>query len=242
VQRLIVLVATLALAAATARLGGWQLDRAAQKQSLQAAIETRGAAPPLAVAELARDAAQAEAQLHRRVRLEGTWRADATVFLDNRQMNGRPGFFVVTPVLLDDGTAVLVQRGWLPRDPHDRTRVATLATPPGRIRLDGRIAAPPSTLMALGAEEAGPIRQNLDPDAFAREFRLRLRPLSVSQLEPAVGSDVDAELLRQWPAPAAGTDKHFGYAFQWFALSALTIGLYVWFQLIRPRLRRRPAA
>jgi surfeit locus 1 family protein len=33
--------------------------------------------------------------------------------------------------------------------------------------------------------------------------------------------------------------KHYGYAFQWFALSALTCGLYAWFQLIRPR-RRQP--
>jgi surfeit locus 1 family protein len=34
--------------------------------------------------------------------------------------------------------------------------------------------------------------------------------------------------------------KHYGYAFQWFSLSLLTVGLYVWFQLIQPR--RRTAA
>ena len=44
-------------------------------------------------------------------------------------------------------------------------------------------------------------------------------------------------LRRDWPAPAADLGKHHGYAFQWFALSTLIMGLYVWFQLIQPRRR-----
>ena len=47
----------------------------------------------------------------------------------------------------------------------------------------------------------------------------------------------DDGLLRQWPAVAIDVGKHHGYAFQWFALCALITGLYVWFQLLRPRLR-----
>ncbi len=52
------------------------------------------------------------------------------------------------------------------------------------------------------------------------------------QFEPAAAND---ELLRDWPAPDLGLQKHYGYAFQWFALAALILCLYVWFQLIRPR-------
>jgi surfeit locus 1 family protein len=74
--------------------------------------------------------------------------------------------------------------------------------------------------------------------SLARESGLPLRPLSVMQLDEP-GQPPDG-LLREWPAPAAGVHKHHGYAFQWFALSALSILLYVWFQLIRPR--RRAAA
>jgi surfeit locus 1 family protein len=241
VQRLIVLVAALALAAATARLGVWQLDRAAQKVALQAAIGQRGAAPPLRTGDLARDPSAAEAQHHRRIAVEGTWQQESTVFLDNRQMNGHPGFVVVTPLVLDDGTAVLVQRGWLPRDPRERTRVAAPPLAPGRVRVEGRIAPPPTRLLELGAEESGPIRQNLDLESFGRETRQRLRPLSVVQTAP-VDATADG-LQRDWPAPAVDVSRHHGYAFQWFALSALTIGLYVWFQLVRPRLRpRRPDA
>lgn len=47
-------------------------------------------------------------------------------------------------------------------------------------------------------------------------------------------------LQRDWPQPAADVHKHYGYAFQWFALSALTLILYVWFQIIRPRLMSPP--
>jgi len=238
VQRLIIALAALALAAGTARLGVWQLDRAAEKLALQAAIEQRGKAPELTASDLTVGADAAEALHHRRIALEGVWRAEATIFLDNRQMNGQPGFFVVTPLLLTDGHAVLVQRGWLPRDPHERSRIAAPPTPPGRVRVTGRIAPPPSRLLALGAEQPGPIRQNLDLDTFARETGLRLRPVSVLQLDAAEAAEGGRDgLERHWPVPAVDVSKHQGYAFQWFALSALTIGLYVWFQLLRPRLR-----
>ncbi len=234
----VVLVAALALAALTARLGVWQLDRADQKNTLQAAIEQRRALPALPVESLARDPQALPAQLHRRVEIQGRWMAAATVYLENRQMNGHPGFFVVTPLQLADGTAVAVQRGWQPRDLMERTRVAPPPTPEGRVTLVGRIAPAPARLYEFGADAAGPIRQNLDLAAYSREAGVVLRPLSLLQLGDAAATD---GLLREWPAPAADVHKHYGYAFQWFALCALTLGLYVWFQILRPRRpRRRP--
>lgn len=237
-RRVVVLIAALLGAALTARLGVWQLSRAAEKQALQAALDARGAEPPLAPAALARTSDAAAAQQHRRIALQGRWVSGRTVFLDNRAMDGRAGFLVVTPLALEagDGDAVLVQRGWVPRDAAERTRVPAIASPEGVQRVEGRIAAPPSRLFELGAEGQGAIRQNLDLDAFARETGLRLRPLSVQQTDGA-GADADG-LLRHWPAPALDVHKHYGYAFQWFALAALITGLYVWFQLVRPRLRR----
>ena len=232
----VVLLAAALATALTARLGVWQLDRAAQKNQLQAAMDSRRALPPLAPAELAADATAAVAQHHRTIVLQGQWVAEHTIYLENRQMKGVPGFFAVTPLLLDDGTAVLVQRGWLPRYPADRTRIVAPAPAAGRVTVRGVIAPPPSRLYEFDATASGPIRQNLDLDAFARETALRLRPLSVQQQDDAA-QPADG-LLRQWSAPASGVHKHYGYAFQWFALSALILGLYVWFQLIRPR---RPA-
>lgn len=239
-SRAAVLLAALVTAGVTARLGVWQMDRAAQKKALQQAVDARRTLPPLAADALVRDAVGVAEQVHRRVELQGRWHPEATVFLENRQMLGRPGFFVVTPLVLDDGTAVLVQRGWLPRDPVDRTKVSSPALAAGTVQISGRIAPPPARLYEFDGTASGPIRQNLDVVSFGREFRLELRPLSVLQTAPQTAPQTPAEdsLLRDWPAPAADVHKHHGYAAQWFALSALTIVLYAWFQLLRPRLRR----
>ena len=152
----LVALAAVAAVLATARLGWWQLDRAAQKLALQAALDERSRLPPLdSAALLARSAAAAAAQHHRSVRLAGRWSAGHTVYLDNRQMDGRPGFIVLTPLRLDDGSAVLVQRGWQPRDFQDRSRVVAPPTPDGVVELLGRIAPPPARLYEFDGDAVG---------------------------------------------------------------------------------------
>lgn len=231
----LLLVATVAGALLTARLGWWQLDRAAQKEALQAAIAVRAAEPVLdGAAALAADAVAAEAQEHRRARVSGQWLADRTVHLDNRQMDGRPGFFVLTPLRLDDGSVLLVQRGWRPRDFVDRTSLPPLPTPDGVVTIEGRLTRGPARLYEFADAAAGPIRQNLDLPAFARETGLALRPVLLLQTSPA-----DDGLRRDWPAPAVDVHKHYGYAFQWFALCALILALHVWFRILRPRRQSR---
>lgn len=233
----VITLAALGMALLTARLGLWQLSRAAEKTALQAEIDARSRQPALpGAAALPEDATQAKLLVHRRIELRGRWSPSHTVFLDNRQMNGRPGFFVVTPLLLEDGRALLIQRGWLARDPNERTRVVAPELPAGMVTIGGRIAPAPARLFDFAGEERGRIRQNLDIDAFARETGLRLLPLSLLQTAPAAPADI---LQRDWPALSTGVAKHHGYAFQWFGLSALVVVLYVWFQLIQPRRKSR---
>ncbi|MGE0348177.1 SURF1 family protein [Hydrogenophaga sp.] len=229
----VVAFATVSTMAVTAALGLWQLDRAAQKLALQAQIDQRSGLAPWGVAELLQ-ATDREAGVHRPVNLVGEWVPGASVFLDNRQMNARAGFFLVTPLRLEGSNrAVLVQRGWVARDFSDRSRVPLIATPSGTVRIQGRLAPPPGKLFELGDVGSGPIRQNIDLTAFARETGLALLDVSVQQT-----GDASDGLLREWPLVALGASKHHGYAFQWFALCALTAGLYVWFQFISPRRKR----
>jgi surfeit locus 1 family protein len=184
---------------------------------------------------LPRHATQLAELQHRRAQLRGRWLSEESIYLDNRPMAGRTGFYVVTPLLLDDGSAVLVQRGWTPRDQQDRTRVAPPPPAPGVVQVGGRIAPALARLYEFDGAASGPIRQNLDIDAYARETKRPLRPWVLIQDSPPSPPD---GLLRQWPEPGSGVHKHHGYAFQWFSLSALTIGLYVWFQFVRPHRRR----
>lgn len=230
---LITLLALLAVAV-TASLGRWQLSRAATKEALQASMEARLAEPVLDGATLRGEVA-ADALLHRRMVARGQWLADRTVFLDNRQMNGRVGFFVVTPLRLEGSdAAVLVQRGWVPRNFEDRNRVPVVETPAGPVTVVGRIVPPPGKLYELGATEAGPIRQNLDLAQFKAETGLPLAAVSIQQMDAAGDG-----LARDWPLGNTGVDKHYGYAFQWFGLCALIAVLYVWFQIVRRFFQRK---
>ena len=226
------LAALLALGG-TFSLGQWQLRRAAQKESVQAAIDLKNTLPALDSQALAAPGKTAS-EMHRRVVVQGVWQSAHTVYLDNRSMNGRTGFWVLTPLALQGSDQViLVQRGWIPRDFADRTHLPKVVTPVGVVTVEGRIAPPPSKLYEFKGVDLGPIRQNLDIGAFRLETGLPLLDASLLQL----GASSEG-LLREWPAPNLGVEKHYGYAFQWFGLSALVLGLYVWFQLLPP-LRRR---
>ena len=227
-------LAALLVASATFALGQWQLRRAAQKESLQSAIELQAGQPVLDVRALAGMKNITDA-VHRQATLKGSWRAEHTVYLDNRTMGGKTGFIVVTPLLLEASSQVIVvQRGWVQRNFADRARLPEISTPSGLVTVRGRIAPPPSKLYVFKAMESGPIRQNIDLSAFAAEISLPLLPVSL--LQTGVASE---GLLRDWAAPNLGVDKHYGYAFQWFGLCALVVFLYLWFQLIAPLYMQR---
>lgn len=231
----IVSAATVLTMAVTASLGLWQLDRAAQKLALQAQINDRSGLAAWGNAELLQ-APDPTTGVYRPVNLVGAWVPDASVFLDNRQMNARVGFFLVSPLRLEGSDrVVLVQRGWVARDFSDRARVPSVTTPAGTVRVAGRLAPPPGKLFELGEAGLGPIRQNIDLAAFQRETGLPLLDVSVQQ-----SGDAADGLLREWPQVALDVGKHHGYAFQWFALCALAGILYVWFQILSPRRKRRP--
>lgn len=224
---LLTLLAVLAVGV-TLSLGRWQLSRAAEKERYKASVEARGQEASLAASALL-VSEKDDDLIHRHIEVRGHWLADKTVFLDNRQMNAKPGFYVLTPLQLEGRSeVVLVQRGWVARNFIDRAALPPIESPAGVITVVGRIALPPAKLYELGESQGGAIRQNLDWAQFKAETNLKLLPLSIQQQ----GAPSDG-LLREWPQPASGIDKHYGYAFQWFGLSALITLLYVWFQLVK---------
>jgi surfeit locus 1 family protein len=235
-------VLALAAAVTTFSLGLWQWGRAHEKLALQAAVQAREALPPLEQ-DILRVTPRSPDLVHRQVVLRGQWLSAHTVYLDNRQMNGRVGFYVVTPLRLatrpgqGDDAVILVQRGWAPRNFSDRLQLPPVRTPEGEVTVTGRIAPAPSKLYDFDGAAAGAIRQNLDLAAFRSETGLPLLEGSVQQTgAPSEG------LLREWPVPASSADKNYGYAFQWWALCGVIFILYVWFQFLTPGRRPAPKA
>ena len=182
-----------------------------------------------------RDPVTGEGQWQRRIALTGEWDAAHTVFLMNRTMDERSGFYVMTPLRLPGGGAVVVQRGWVPRDDADPMKVPAVPAPAGPVKVFGHVAPWPSHWIDIGHGAGGPVRQNLELAPFAAESGQALRPVTV--VEHASADNAADGMRRDWPSGNGGVSvtTNYGYAVQWFAMSIAFLGLYVWLQFIRPR-------
>lgn len=228
-QRAIIAVAAAAALWVTVSLGRWQLDRAAQKLALAAAISDRAARPPLTDLQWMAEPADATT-LYRPVQLQGHWLPGGTVYLDNRQMQARVGFYVFSAFQPTGSEAVvMVQRGWVPRNFESRTTLPAVETPAVDIQINGHLAPPPSKLYEPGEPSVGAIRQNLDLAQFRQQTGW---PVLTAWTVVQTGAASEG-LLRDWPEINLGVDTHYGYAAQWFALALLIVLLYAWFQ-VRP--------
>lgn len=239
-QRWLVLLAALLGVVVTFSLGQWQMGRAAEKTALQDARTLQSAMAALdgrSLGAALNDQTMRAEMMHRRMGLQGHWLPQYTVYLENRQMNAKPGFFVLTPFQIEGtGAVIVVQRGWAQRSFTDRSALPAVKTPRGLVEVQGNLAPWPSRLYDFGEVEHGPIRQNLNLATFRQETALDL--LEVTLLQSGAASE---GLLREWPVVASGVEKHHGYAFQWFGLCGLIVLLYVWFQIVQPRRQKRSA-
>ncbi len=203
----LVTLSALVMVLLTFSLGQWQLDRAAQKEKMS---QQRSEARPVV--------------------LSGQWLVEQSQYVDNRQMNAKQGFFVITPLVISSTEYVLVERGWIARDFMDRKRLQPIQTPSGEVSVTVRRLADPAqpAVIAHNVASEYPIVQYINVAAFNKALPQLAYQGYVQQLGAA-----SEGLKREWYEPASGVEKHYGYAFQWFALCALLVGLYIWFQWIR---------
>ena len=219
-------VAMLLLVALGISLGQWQQRRAAEKTALQARLLAGNAAAPLALGPAPVEPATVE---FRRLSVRGQFVPEWPVYLDNRPYQGRAGFYVLMPFRIDGSSMhVLVERGWLPRDMTERSRVPDYPTPAGLVTIAGIARLNAGHVMQLGS--AAPllpkaIVQNADPGQVAAASGLAMQAFVLEQADsPGLA---DAPLVRDWPAPSLGVDKHRGYAFQWYALALMAFLFFI---------------
>lgn len=204
-------------------LGQWQTQRAATKEAIEAKLNLREAAPAMAIGAAPLTAEEVE---YRRVTLKGTFNPGWTIYLDNRPMHGQAGFYVLMPLkIAGSDMHVLVLRGWLPRDPKNRAAIPAYETPSGTVEVHGFARRNLGQLLELG--NAAPLRpgaivQNVTPTQFAAASALPVQPFVVEQ-----SNNIGDKLVRDWPQPSLGIDKHRGYAFQWYALAATAFIFFI---------------
>jgi cytochrome oxidase assembly protein ShyY1 len=203
-------------------LGQWQLRRADEKRAIEARLAAREKAAPVVLGGAPLAPREIDELEYRPVLVRGEFRADWPVYLDNRPHNGVAGFHVLMPLkIAGSDTHVLVARGWLPRNPADRTRIAPYATPRGQVEVQGVARRDAGHVMQLGSAaplQPGVILQNVDTGALAQAGKFSMLPIVIEQTGDA--TNVADGLVRDWQRPSSGVDKHLGYAFQWFALAA----------------------
>jgi surfeit locus 1 family protein len=210
--------AAAAACAAGIALGHWQAGRADQKRALGAQLEQAFKAPPLEIPDGKVDPRD---YVMKHVAARGRFVDEHTVFLDNKLRRGRPGYEVVTPLRLDDGVCVLVNRGWVEAG-RTRAVLPQVPAPAGEVRVEGLGLARLAHALELGEAAPGKVRQNVDLLAFEKETGLRFQRIVIEQ-----HSAVPDGLLREWPRPDAGIEKHESYALQWYSLAGLAVVLFV---------------
>jgi surfeit locus 1 family protein len=131
-------LSTLVAVAIMVALGTWQVERLAWKNALIDRIESGMRAAPVPLPARIDDPAEWD---FRRVSATGRFLHDHELDLAARSMNGRIGYQIVTPLKRDDGTLVLVNRGWVPlerRDPATRPE----GLPAGTVTVEGVARVP----------------------------------------------------------------------------------------------------
>lgn len=183
-------------------------------------MSARASAPVLALDSVALDVNEME---FRRVKVKGEFIRDWPVYLNNRPLHGAAGFYLLMPFKIDGSEKyILVARGWLPRNPMQLTKLPELITPAGQVEIEGVIRRHPGRLMQFGPAETlqpNAIVQNAEVEIFAAASKLTMLPFLLEQSGDT--GNVRDGLIRDWPRPSSGIDKHHGYAFQWYGLTAM---------------------
>ena len=221
-------LATLCVLPVLLGLGWWQLERAEFKQAQEARLESENARPPWLLDTALREAAvQPDGWNHRRVRAFGHY-LPHHFLLDNRTHGGVAGYHVLAPFAFDDARTlgVIVNRGWLPLGP-DRSHLPEITMPAGRLEIQGRGRVPGKAFLLGEAgyrSESWPrVVQSIELDEMETALGMELLPFVVEQ------SPTDPNgFIREWRAYGGlSPERHRGYAFQWFALAATLLVLYV---------------
>jgi surfeit locus 1 family protein len=201
-----------------ASLGLWQITRGMEKRAGMDAFAVEDS--------VARYRGEADLRPFRKLRIDGYFDADRQLLLDNSIVDGRNGHFVITPVrLADSGRTVLVNRGWISRDAATDPLPALTDE---RVALVGRVGRMPRAGMRMGEPfeaSTGWPRHAVYPtlDETAELLGTELEPF-VLLLDP----DEQFGFVRVWAPGELSASRHFGYAFQWFAMAATLAVLLVW--------------
>lgn len=210
-------------------LGMWQLDRAAEKKALLEKFEVQG--PYARVNDFS------SLEEFERIQLDGEYRPEKQVLIDNIVIDGRPGYYVITPFKPNSADPmILVNRGWLPKSLPTGELPDITIEDSGYQTLRGLVGHLPRVAIRPGeAFESGDNWPRVAVYPRADEIGAALKA-AVSPSILLLAAAEENGFVRRWQPNISGPSTHYGYAVQWFAMAATAIALMIWH--LRKRLHR----
>ena len=204
-------------------LGLWQLDRADQKRTIEAAIVKANTGP----VELIANGRELLDKEYYDVRLQGNYLSDKQFIYDNQIVDQISGYYVLTPFILADQLGVvLVNRGFIPWN-GQREKLADIAVDSVSREIKVQVSSPIKRmeLKATDVSRQFPVLiQAIDFDVLEEVSKLKFVKV-VGLLDPSSSDGY----VRKWEPYTGSIEKHIGYAIQWFlmALVLAIIGLRI---------------
>lgn len=214
-------------------LGFWQLERANKKQNILTNIEKAKKLTSLSNQDLALEH-DPMALRYSAVKLKGSFLKDKIILLDNKFHNSKVGYHVIEPFNLNNGTLILINRGWVPLG-ATRQRFPALPPVKGEVTIEGYLDFAYRNRFISNSLESTiikwPLRmQQIDNQLLTQHLGKNLYPMLVNLSKNSPYAFVAAELS----APPISPSRHRGYAIQWFALAA-TLSLMTFIALRRSK-------
>lgn len=206
-------------------LGSWQLKRLSWKESLIQTMQDRSREPRLTLEEFLRTNSNFQEKEFRRLSLKGRYLHDQEAHLLGRTHEGQVVYHIVTPFLLESGTIILVDRGWVPAKISSKD--PSIARPKGTVEEKGFIKL--KTSKNFFTPDNNYEKKELyyiDPTEYAQNR-------SLTTLVPFLAVNEGGEELSYPRAQKTVIQElrnnHLVYAITWYSLAFVLVIFYVLF-------------
>ena len=199
-------------------LGVWQIERAAHKEGLLQAFNAEQESPPIRLTSQSPDWS--------RVFVDGIFDSSRQILIDNQIYKGKVGYKIFTPFRFDDNKIVLVDRGWIAQG-QSRSDLPQLKILEKKSRIIATVTSPEQGVLAgseLLTNEWPRVSQTKAVEVIASAFKEPILDI-VLVLDP--GSSQITEFIQIKPF-AITPVKHYGYAMQWFTMSIVLLGMFLY--------------
>lgn len=216
------LVVALATVVIFVNLGLWQLRRLDERQATNAAIVASAEQEPIDLEIFLAQGGDPAELVWRRVTVAGEYASELEVVLSSRSHKAQPGHNLLTPLVLNNGAVLIVNRGWIPFE-FEEPAAADTAPPSGRVRLVGTLRADEGAGLLSGTTSGEPVRRIASIDLTRLGADQEIGTTFPVYLQIADQDPAQDALPEPVPLPEPAEGAHLSYAVQWFLFAGIVL-------------------